>query len=210
MGVKIADKLEQFNNGTYYLVDSSAVEYVDKDGNVKSVKDALDNAPTDESTHKTTIYENHIDMGKYMLLAKITNANYTNNIIKFSCPNYKGSMDVGFKYEDDMNIYKFELHFNTGSRRENNSYGVTLKQHGLGLYSYPLDNPKKSVYFIFKSAILCDKIISFGFKSIDLRIQNHETFLPGIKYFPHFNSESVAQIGNRVNSRGICFGIFGG
>ena len=43
MGVKIADKLEQFNNGTYYLVDSSAVEYVDKDGNVKSVKDVLDN-----------------------------------------------------------------------------------------------------------------------------------------------------------------------
>ena len=144
MGVKIADKLEQFNNGTYYLVDSSAVEYVDKDGVTKSVKDALDNAPTDESTHKTTIYENHIDMGKYILLAKITNANYTNNIIKFSCPNYKGSMDVGFKYEDDMNIYKFELHFNTGSRRENNSYGVTLKQHGLGLYSYPLDNPKNT------------------------------------------------------------------
>ena len=46
MGVKIADKLEQFNNGTYYLVDSSAVEYVDKDGNAKSVKDVLDN--TDE------------------------------------------------------------------------------------------------------------------------------------------------------------------
>ena len=117
---------------------------MDKDGVTKSVKDALDNAPTDESTHKTTIYENHIDMGKYMLLAKITNANYTNNIIKFSCPNYKGSMDVGFKYEDDMDIYKFELHFNTGSRRENNGYGVTLKQHGLGLYSYPLNNPKNT------------------------------------------------------------------
>ena len=43
-----------------------------------------------------------------------------------------------------MDIYKFELHFNTGSRRENNGYGVTLKQHGLGLYSYPLDNPQNT------------------------------------------------------------------
>ena len=144
MGVKIADKLEQFNNGTYYLVDSSAVEYVDKDGNTKSVKDVLDNASTDNSTHKTVIFENNIDMGKYLLLAKITNANYSNNIIKFSCPNYKGVNDTGFKYENDMDIYKFELHFNTGSRRENNGYGVTLKQHGLGLYSYPLSNPKNT------------------------------------------------------------------
>ena len=144
MGVKIADKLEQFNNGTYYLVDSSAVEYVDKDGNTKSVKEALDSTPTDNSTHKTVIFENNIDMGKYLLLAKITNANYSNNIIKFSCPNYKGVNDTGFKYENDMDIYKFELHFNTGSRRENNSYGVTLKQHGLGLYSYPLSNPKNT------------------------------------------------------------------
>ena len=144
MGVKIADKLEQFNNGTYYLVDSSAVEYVDKDGVTKSVKEVLDSTPTDVSTHKTTIYENDIDMGKYLLLAKITGANYSNNIIKFSCPNYKGANEVGFKYENDMDIYKFELHFNTGSRRENNSYGVTLKQHGLGLYSYPLNNPKNT------------------------------------------------------------------
>ena len=144
MSVKIADKLEQFNNGTYYLVDSSAVEYVDKDGVTKSVKEVLDSTPTDISTHKTTIYENNIDMGKYLLLAKITGANYSNNIIKFSCPNYKGTNDTGFKYEDDMDIYKFELHFNTGSRRENNGYGVTLKQHGLGLYSYPLDNPQNT------------------------------------------------------------------
>ena len=144
MGVKIADKLQQFNNGTYYLVDSSAVEYVDKDGVTKSVKEVLDSTPTDISTHKTTIYENNIDMGKYLLLAKITGANYSNNIIKFSCPNYKGTNDTGFRYEDDMDIYKFELHFNTGSRRENNGYGVTLKQHGLGLYSYPLDNPKNT------------------------------------------------------------------
>ena len=144
MGVKIADKLEQFNNGTYYLVDSSAVEYVDKDGNTKSVKEALDGTSTDTSTHKTVIFENNIDMGKYLLLAKITGANYSNNIIKFSCPNYKGVNDAGFKYENDMDIYKFELHFNTGATRETNSYGVTLKQHGLGLYSYPLSNPKNT------------------------------------------------------------------
>ena len=142
MSVKIADKLTQFNNGTYYLMDASAVEYVDKDGNTKSVKEALDNASTDNSTHKTVIFENNIDMGKYLLLAKITDANYSNNIIKFSCPNYKGVNDAGFKYENDMDILKFELHFNTGAMRENNSYGVTLKQHGLGLYSYPLNNPQ--------------------------------------------------------------------
>jgi hypothetical protein len=144
IAVRIADKLEQFNGQTYFLMDSSAVEYIDKNGNSHSVKDVLDNTSTDESTHKTTIFENYIDMGKYLLLAKITNANYANNIIKFSCPNYKGANDTGFKYENDMDIYKFELHFNTGSRRETNSYGVTLKQHGLGLYSYPLSNPKNT------------------------------------------------------------------
>ena len=69
MSVKIADKLTQFNNGTYYLMDASAVEYVDKDGNTKSVKDVLDNTSTDNSTHKTVIFENNIDMGKYLLLA---------------------------------------------------------------------------------------------------------------------------------------------
>ena len=139
------DRDDLVTNGYVY----EGMEVYCKDTKIKyrwngAAWDILDNAPTDESTHKTTIYENHIDMGKYILLAKITDANYTNNIIKFSCPNYKGSMDVGFKYEDDMDIYKFELHFNTGSRKENNGYGVTLKQHGLGLYSYPLNNPKNT------------------------------------------------------------------
>ena len=141
----VDDRDDLVTNGYVY----EGMEVYCKDTKIKyrwngAAWDILDNAPTDESTHKTTIYENHIDMGKYILLAKITNANYTNNIIKFSCPNYKGSMDVGFKYEDDMDIYKFELHFNTGSRKENNGYGVTLKQHGLGLYSYPLNNPKNT------------------------------------------------------------------
>ena len=141
----VDDRDDLVTNGYVY----EGMEVYCKDTKIKyrwngAAWDILDNAPTDESTHKTTIYENHIDMGKYILLAKITNANYTNNIIKFSCPNYKGTMDVGFKYEDDMDIYKFELHFNTGSRKENNGYGVTLKQHGLGLYSYPLNNPKNT------------------------------------------------------------------
>ena len=144
MGVKIAEKLEQFNNGTYYLVDSSAVEYVDKNGDSHSVKDVLDNTSTDNSRYKTVAFSDDIDMGRYLLLAKITGANYTtNNIIKFSCPNFKGQGD-GFNYEDDMDIYKFELHFNTGSRDTNNDYGVTLKQHGLVLYSYPLNNPQNT------------------------------------------------------------------
>ena len=43
MGVKIADKLEQFNNGTYMLMDASAVEYQTQDGNSISVQEALDN-----------------------------------------------------------------------------------------------------------------------------------------------------------------------
>ena len=43
MSVKIADKIVQYNNGSYFLMDSSAVEYIDKDGNTKSVKDVLDN-----------------------------------------------------------------------------------------------------------------------------------------------------------------------
>ena len=84
MGVKIADKLEQFNNGDYMLVDASAVEYKQSDGTSISVQQALDNTSTDNSTHKTVIFENSIDMGKYLLLAKITNANYSNNILKSS------------------------------------------------------------------------------------------------------------------------------
>ena len=60
MGVKIADKLEQFNNGTYYLVDSSAVEYVDKDGNSQSVKDVLDNGIGEGNTTDLTDLENRV------------------------------------------------------------------------------------------------------------------------------------------------------
>ena len=60
MGVKIADKLEQYNNGTYYLVDSSAVEYVDKDGNSQSVKDILDNGIGEGNTTDLTDIENRI------------------------------------------------------------------------------------------------------------------------------------------------------
>lgn len=43
IAVRVADKLQQFNGQTYFLMDSSAVEYIDKDGNTKSVKQALDN-----------------------------------------------------------------------------------------------------------------------------------------------------------------------
>ena len=43
MAVRIADKLQQYNDADYYLVDSSAVEYIDKNGNVMSVKQALEN-----------------------------------------------------------------------------------------------------------------------------------------------------------------------
>ena len=65
MGVKIADKLEQFNNGTYYLVDSSAVEYVDKDGNTKSVKDVLDNGTgeTVDLSEYTKTYTSLTELG---------------------------------------------------------------------------------------------------------------------------------------------------
>ena len=44
MAVRIADKLQQFNNGTYFLMDSSAVEYIDKNGDSHSVKDVLENS----------------------------------------------------------------------------------------------------------------------------------------------------------------------
>ena len=133
----------------YYHVTQEQYNKMVSDGLITdSTKDLYiidgNNEGDNNSTHKTVIFENNIDMGKYLLLAKITGANYSNNIIKFSCPNYKGVNDAGFKYENDMDIYKFELHFNTGARRETNSYGVTLKQHGLGLYSYPLSNPKNT------------------------------------------------------------------
>ena len=107
--------------------------------------DVLDNTSVeDDSSDNTSVFDKSIDTGKYFLLAKITDANYTNNILKFSCPNFKGQNQVGFTYADDMDILKFELHFNTGTMRELNGYGVTLKQHGLGLYSYPLNDPKNT------------------------------------------------------------------
>ena len=43
MSVKVADKLTQFNNGTYMLMDASAVEYQTQDGDSISVQEALDN-----------------------------------------------------------------------------------------------------------------------------------------------------------------------
>ena len=43
IAVRIADRLEQFNGQTYFLMDSSAVEYIDKNGDSHSVKDILDN-----------------------------------------------------------------------------------------------------------------------------------------------------------------------
>ena len=131
------------DNGKLYLynvnniVDSETGKFRVLEGN--TVGDG-----TTDSAYTTVVFDKSIDMGKYLLLAKITNANYANNIIKFSCPNFKGQNQVGFRYEDDMDIYKFELHFNTGSMREPNGYGVTLKQHGLGLYSYPLNDPQNT------------------------------------------------------------------
>ena len=147
MGVKIADKLEQFNNGTYYLVDSSAVEYVDKDGNTKSVKDVLDNGLTDntESKFNTVAFTDNIDMGKYHLLAKITDVQYErHNIIRFSCNNFKGVYGTGYTYEDDVDVYRFDIHFNTGYNDPTRDRGITLKQHGLTLFSYPLNNPQNT------------------------------------------------------------------
>ena len=131
------------DNGKLYLynvnniVDSETGKFRVLEGN--TVGDG-----TTDSAYTTVVFDKSIDMGKYFLLAKITNANYANNIIKFSCPDFKGQNDVGFRYENDMDILKFELHFNTGSMRETNGYGVTLKQHGLGLYSYPLNNPQNT------------------------------------------------------------------
>ncbi len=39
MSVKIADKIVQYNNGSYFLMDSSAVEYIDK--NIRKKLDLL-------------------------------------------------------------------------------------------------------------------------------------------------------------------------
>ena len=142
----VADRDALVTNGYVY----EGMEVYCKDTKIKyrwngAAWDILDNTPVeDDSSDNTVVFDKSIDTGKYFLLAKITDANYTNNILKFSCPNFKGQNQVGFRYDTDMDILKFELHFNTGSRNELNGYGVTLKQHGLGLYSYPLDNPKNT------------------------------------------------------------------
>ena len=130
------------DNGKLYLYNVNNI--VDSETGKFRVLEGTSIDGTTDSAYTTVVFDKIIDMGKYFLLAKITNANYANNIIKFSCPNFKGQNDVGFKYEDDVDILKFELHFNTGATRETNSYGVTLKQHGLGLYSYPLNNPQNT------------------------------------------------------------------
>ena len=43
MSVKIADKIIQYNNGTFMLMDASAVEYKQADGSSISVQQALEN-----------------------------------------------------------------------------------------------------------------------------------------------------------------------
>ena len=142
----VADRDALVTNGYVY----EGMEVYCKDTKIKYrwtgvTWDILDNTSVeDDSSDNTVVFDKSIDTGKYFLLAKITDANYTNNILKFSCPNFKGQNQVGFKYDTDMDILKFELHFNTGSRNELNGYGVTLKQHGLGLYSYPLNDPKNT------------------------------------------------------------------
>ena len=89
MGVKIADKLEQFNNGTYYLVDSSAVEYVDKDGNTKSVKDVLDNGTgetVDLSEYtKTFTSLNALGLTAPITVGEIFNAMPDNTMTMIAC-----------------------------------------------------------------------------------------------------------------------------
>ena len=44
IAVRIADKLGQFNDGDYMLVDASAVEYKQADGSSISVQQALENS----------------------------------------------------------------------------------------------------------------------------------------------------------------------
>ena len=43
MSVKVADKIVQMNGQNYPLMDASAVEYKDINGNTTNVKDYLDN-----------------------------------------------------------------------------------------------------------------------------------------------------------------------
>ena len=43
MAVKIVDKIVQMNGQNYPLMDASAVEYEDANGNTTNVKDYLDN-----------------------------------------------------------------------------------------------------------------------------------------------------------------------
>ena len=42
LAVRVADKLQQFNNGTYMLMDASAVEFKNSDGTTCSVQQALE------------------------------------------------------------------------------------------------------------------------------------------------------------------------
>lgn len=46
MSVKIADKMVQMNGQNYPLMDASAVEYEDTNGNKTNVKDYLDSIDT--------------------------------------------------------------------------------------------------------------------------------------------------------------------
>ena len=57
MSVKIAEKITQMNNQDYALMDASAIEYTDSNGNKTRVDKVLDNIPESSSGNTGGIYK---------------------------------------------------------------------------------------------------------------------------------------------------------
>ena len=82
IAVRIADKLEQFNGQTYFLMDSSAVEYIDKNGNSQSVKDIF-----------------HFQI---VMIVDYRNKNWRNNCTKSNSNRYYSCNIFHLKHCDDV------------------------------------------------------------------------------------------------------------
>ena len=143
MSIKLVDSLSPM--GSFPVAEAKDIVFDDS----KSLQEKYDlgelGGNNTESEFNTVAFTNNIDMGKYHLLAKITDVQYkSHNIIRFSCNNFKGTYGTGYTYEDDVDVYRFDIYFNTGYNDPTRNRGVTLKQHGLTLFSYPLNNPQNT------------------------------------------------------------------
>ena len=144
MPVRIADKIKQYNDAEYMLVDASDVEYKNADGTTESVQTALKSISEtqqqiQEKMEETDngIWLKEYSVNSYNLIAKIklSDVALQQHILSFSCLNQ--TQDIKYLYQKDSDVYKFDIHFITPQSTNAYVSKITLKQYGFTLYEYP-------------------------------------------------------------------------